>query len=232
MRPLKSTLAGALGLGLTAAQIASPVDWPQFRGQTGSGIADESTLPTRWSAMENVAWVAEVPGRGWSSPIVWRDRVFVTSAVNSGRFKVGSKGIYGNDYAAELAKQGLSDEEVLKRVVARDIELSSEAEEVSYQVFALDAQTGKIVWQREAHRGKPPGGRHRKNTYASETPATDGERLYASFGGNVGLFCYGLDGTLLWKRTWTPQPVYLDFGTAASPVVHGGRVYQMHDNEG
>jgi outer membrane protein assembly factor BamB len=182
--------------------------------------------------MENVAWVTEVPGRGWSSPIVWRGRVFVTSAVNSGRFKVGSKGIYGNDYAAELAKQGLSDEEVLKRVVARDIELSNEAEEVSYQVFALDAQTGKIVWQREAHRGKPSGGRHRKNTYASETPATDGERLYVSFGGNVGLFCYGLDGTLLWKRTWTPQPVYLDFGTAASPVVHGGRVYQVHDNEG
>jgi outer membrane protein assembly factor BamB len=232
MKPLGLVLIGALGLGPTTARTASAVDWPQFRGPTGSGIADDSTLPTRWSATENVAWVTEVPGRGWSSPIVWRDRVFVTSAVNSGRFKVGSKGIYGNDYAAELAKQGLSDEEVLKRVVARDIELSSEAEEVSYQVFALDAQTGKIVWQREAHRGKPSGGRHRKNTYASETPATDGERLYASFGGNVGLFCYGLDGTLLWKRTWTPQPVYLDFGTAASPVVHGGRVYQIHDNEG
>ncbi len=130
-------------------------------------------------------------------------------------------GIYGNDYAAELAKQGLSDDEILKRVVARDIELTAEAEEVSYQVFALDAQTGKVVWQREAHRGKPFGGRHRKNTYASETPATDGERLYASFGGNVGLFCYSLDGTLLWKRTWTPQPIYLDFGTASSPVVHG-----------
>jgi outer membrane protein assembly factor BamB len=88
------------------------------------------------------------------------------------------------------------------------------------------------VWQREAHRGKPAGGRHRKNTYASETPATDGERVYASFGGNVGVFCYALDGTLLWKQGWTPQPIYLDFGTASSPVVHGGRVYQLHDNDG
>ena len=99
-------------------------------------------------------------------------------------------------------------------------------------VFALDARTGKLVWQQEAHRGKPFGGRHRKNTYASETPATDGERVYASFGGNVGLFCYSMDGTLLWKHTWPPQPIYLDFGTASSPVVHDGRVYQLHDNDG
>ncbi len=80
--------------------------------------------------------------------------------------------------------------------------------------------------------GSPFGGRHRKNTYASETPATDGERLYASFGGNVGVFCYALDGKLLWKHSWAPQPIYLDFGTASSPVVHEGRVYQLHDNDG
>jgi outer membrane protein assembly factor BamB len=232
MRHLDLALTTAIGLCAATTEAATPVNWPQFRGAGGSGVADASTLPTRWSATENVAWVADVPGHGWSSPVVWRDQVFVTSAVNTGRFKAGSTGIYGNDYAAELTRQGLSDDEVLKRVVARDIELSNEAEEVSYQVFALDARTGKVAWQREAHRGKPFGGRHRKNTYASETPATDGERLYVSFGGNVGLFCYSLDGTLLWKRTWTPQPIYLDFGTASSPVVHEGRVYQMHDTEG
>jgi outer membrane protein assembly factor BamB len=116
--------------------------------------------------------------------------------------------------------------------VGRDIELTDEAGEVSYAVFALEAATGRIVWQQEAHRGTPSGGRHRKNTYASETPATDGERLYASFGGNVGVFCYSYDGTLLWKREWPPQPIYLDFGTASSPVVHDGHVYQLHDNDG
>jgi len=215
----------------TAPHAAGPTDWPQFRGANGAGVADGSKLPREWSTTKNVAWVASVPGRGWSSPIVWRDRVYVTSAVNSGQFKQPSTGIYGNDYVAELQKQGLPDEEINKRVIARDIELTSEVEAVSYVLMAIDANTGKVVWQQEAHKGKPFGGRHRKNTYASETPATDGERLYASFGGNVGLFCYSMDGKLLWKKTWTPQPIYLDFGTASSPIVHEGRVYQLIDTQ-
>jgi outer membrane protein assembly factor BamB len=230
---------GLLAILLTATfcaesetRAARPDEWPQFRGPGGAGVADESNLPERWSTTDNVAWSIDVPGRGWSSPIVWRDRVFVTTAVNDGPFKAPSTGIFGNDYAAELAKQGLSEAEVVKRVVTRDIELTGDTGEVSYRVYAIDAATGKIVWEREAHRGRPAGGRHRKNTYASETPVTDGERLYVSFGGNVGVFCYALDGTLLWKRTWPPQPIYLDFGTASSPVVHGGRVYQLHDNDG
>ena len=219
-------------LMLSGAVIAGPNEWPQFRGPGGAGVADESRLPQQWSDKDNVAWVADVPGRGWSSPIVWRDRVYVTTAISPGSFKAPSTGIFGNDYAAELAKQGLSDDEVVKRVVSRDIELTSESGAIRYLVLAFDAKTGKVVWEREAHRGQPFGGRHRKNTYASETPATDGERLYASFGGNVGVFCYSLDGKLLWKHDWAPQPIYLDFGTASSPVVHEGRVYQLHDNDG
>jgi outer membrane protein assembly factor BamB len=209
----------------------SVTDWPQFRGTAGAGVADASTLPTEWSATKNVAWMTPRPGRGWSSPIVWRNRVFLTSAVSKGAFKEPSTGIFGNDYVAELTKQGLPPEEVNKRVIGRDIELTSEVDEIRYVVLAIDAATGKVVWQQDAHAGKPFGGRHRKNTYASETPATDGERIYASFGGNVGLFCFSMDGKLLWKHTWAPQPMYLDFGTASSPVVHRGRVYQLHDTE-
>jgi outer membrane protein assembly factor BamB len=228
-------LTFALGVCVLVASTpyaAAPSGWPQFRGPGGAGVADESTLPQRWSATDNVAWVVDVPGRGWSSPIVWRDRVFLTSAISSGAFKAPSTGIFGNDYAAELQKQGLSNDEIVKRVVNRDIELTSDTGEISYMVFAMDARTGAVIWKHEAHRGAPFGGRHRKNTYASETPATDGERLYASFGGNVGVFCYSMDGKLLWKHTWPPQPIYLDFGTASSPLVHGGRVYQLHDNDG
>jgi outer membrane protein assembly factor BamB len=217
---------------LSGSLMAGPNEWPQFRGPGGAGVADESRLPQQWSDKDNVAWVVDVPGRGWSSPIVWRDRVYVTTAISPGSFKAPSTGIFGNDYAAELAKQGLSEDEVVKRVVSRDIELTSESGAIRYLVLAVDAKTGKVVWEREAHRGQPFGGRHRKNTYASETPATDGERLYASFGGNVGVFCYSLDGKLLWKHNWAPQPIYLDFGTASSPVVHEGRVYQLHDNDG
>lgn len=231
MRRLAVTLL--VGLTLTAAIGAGgPSEWPQFRGPQGAGVADGSSLPERWSKTDNVAWSIEVPGRGWSSPIVWGDRVFVTSAISPGAFKAPSTGIYGNDYAAELVKQGLSDDEVVKKVVSRDIELTGETGDIRYMVYALDAKNGRVVWEREAHRGKPFGGRHRKNTYASETPVTDGERVYVSFGGNVGLFCYSLDGKLLWSHSWPPQPIYLDFGTASSPVVHQGRVYQLHDNDG
>lgn len=226
-----ATAVAALA-AIQSPDAAGPGEWPRFRGPDGTGVADGSTLPQNWSTTTNVAWSIDVPGRGWSSPIVWRDRVILTSAISPGGFKAPSTGIYGNDYAAELQKQGLPDAEILKRVVNRDIELTTESGDISYLVLAVDSKTGKVLWQQEAHKGKPFGGRHRKNTYASETPVTDGERIYASFGGNVGVFCYSMDGALLWKRTWTPQPIYLDFGTASSPVVHGGRVYQLHDNDG
>jgi outer membrane protein assembly factor BamB len=219
-------------LAMFSVQAAGSSAWPQFRGPGGAGVAEADALPERWSTTENVSWVVELPGRGWSSPIAWGDRVYVTAAISPGAFKAPSKGIFGNDYVAELQKQGLPPEEIHKRVINRDIELTDETGDIRYMVYALDAKTGKIVWEREAHRGEPFGGRHRKNTYASETPVTDGERLYVSFGGNVGIFCYSLDGTLLWKHAWPPQPIYLDFGTASSPIVHAGRVYQLHDNDG
>ena len=97
-------------------------------------------------------------------------------------------------------------------------------------VYAIDAETGALRWERVAHEGKPFGGRHRKNTYASETPATDGERLYVYFG-NVGLFAYGLDGELAWEHRFAPRPIYLDFGTAASPAIDSERVYVQSDNQ-
>ena len=218
--------------GVQAVGGRAPVlEWPQFRGPQGAGILAVGKLPTTWSVKENVAWSTEVQGRGWSSPVAWDNTVFVTSAISPGKFKEPSTGIFGNDYVAELVKQGLSEEEVLKRVTARDIELTTDTGEIRYMVYAFDATTGKLRWEREAHKGAPFGGRHRKNTYASETPATDGERLYAYFG-NVGLFSFSLDGKPLWNVRFDPQPMYLDFGTAASPVVHEGKVFVVHDNDG
>src|SRR5262245_3603619 len=191
---------------LSAAAPGVPADavWPQFRGASGRGLADISSLPTTWSTTKNVAWKVSVPGRGWSSPIVWRDRVIVTSTVSPGAFKQPSTGIYGNDYVAELMAQGLSDDQVLAKLRARDIESTAEAGELQYMVYSFDVATGKKLWQQQAHRGAPFGGRHRKNTYASETPATDGERIYALFG-NVGLFAYSMDGRLLWTHRIDPK---------------------------
>jgi outer membrane protein assembly factor BamB len=220
-----------VAFGLTPAVVGSPEDWPQFRGPGGTGYSESATPPSTWSATENVDWVVEIPGRGWSSPIVWGKRIFLTSAISvGGTFKEPSTGIFGNDFAAELSSQGLSDEEVMDRVVSRDIELSRETESIRYMVYALDAESGKTLWERESHAGKPFGGRHRKNTYASETPATDGERLYAYFG-NVGVYAYSLEGDLVWEHHFPTRSVYLDFGTAASPAVDGEHVYVQFDNQ-
>ncbi len=213
------------------APVAPDTTWPQFRGPAGRAVSAIETLPSTWSTTINIAWKTDVPGRGWSSPIVWGDQVIVTSAVGSGAFKQPSPGIYGNDYVAELQRQGLSEEQIMEKLRLRDLESPQEAGELQFMVYSLDVKTGNVRWERTAHTGPPVGGRHRKNTYASETPATDGARIYALFG-NIGLFCYSMDGTLLWTHKIAPQPRYLDFGTAASPVVHEGRVYFQDDNEG
>src|SRR6185436_21003619 len=164
-------------------------------------------------------------------PIVWGDTVFVTSAISSKPFKKPTPGLYGNEYIAELQAQGFPGEEVMKRAQARDNELAAEASDIRYMVYALDARSGKVKWEREAIKRVPFGGRHRKNTYASETPFTDGERLYVSFGQNIGMFCYDLAGKLVWKRDWPAQPIYLDFGTASSPIVADGKLYLLQDSE-
>ena len=204
--------------------------WPQFRGPSGRAVSTIDTLPTTWSTTMNVAWKAEVPGRGWSSPIVWGSQVFVTTAISPGAFKQASPGIYGNDYAADLIKEGATESEMMAKVIARDVELPKESGDLRFMVYSFDVATGRLRWEREAYKGPPGGGRHRKNTFASETPATDGERVYVLFG-NIGLFCYSMDGALLWTHKIDPQPRYLDFGTAASPIVHNGRVYILDDNE-
>ena len=96
---------------------SAPADaiWPQFRGTLGRGVSEISSLPMTWSTTKNVAWKIEVPGRGWSSPIVWGDQVIVTSTISPGAFKQPWTGIYGNDYVADLEQQGLSEAEILAR---------------------------------------------------------------------------------------------------------------------
>jgi len=229
---VRSQLLFALALVTSLVTAPAPADtiWPQFRGPAGRAVSSIDTLPITWSTTMNVAWKADVPGRGWSSPIVWGDQVFVTTAISSGAFKQASPGIYGNDYAADLLKEGATEAEMMAKVIARDVELPKESGELRFMVYSFDVASGRLRWAREAYKGPPGGGRHRKNTFASETPATDGERVYALFG-NIGLFCYSMDGTLLWTHTIDPQPRYLDFGTAASPIVHDGRVYILDDNE-
>ncbi len=221
-------LATALFL-VSSAEAAKPV-WPQFRGPESNPISANTKLPDRWSTTENVEWSAEVPGRGWSSPVVVGEQVFVTAAVTEGKSKEPQIGTdYSNEYAAELSKQGLSDEEVMAKLNERDFELPDEVL-LHYYLYALDLATGDLRWRREIYSGHPPGGRHRKNSFMSETPVTDGNMLYIHVA-NMGLYAYDLDGERRWATQLDAHPIYLNFGTGSSPVLHEDRVIVVNDNE-
>ena len=150
-------------------------------------------------------WKTAIPGHGWSSPIAWGNRVFVTAVVPAETTETPQRGLY------------------LKG------ERPAPTFEHRWVVYAIDFATGEIVWEREAHRGIPHA-RHLKNTYASETPVTDGRRVYVLFG-NVGVFAYNFDGTLAWSTPIEPKPTRNGWGTGASPALHDGRLYVVHDNE-
>ena len=192
--------ASAIGAGLSA-------NWPQFRGAGALGVADHPGLPDRWGANENVAWKAEVPGHGWSSPIVWGERVFVTTVVSEGVVEPPKKGLYFGGERPEIPQA-----------------------EHHWLVLCFDLESGRQLWRREAHRGTPPNPHHVKNTYASATPVTDGERVYAGFG-NAGLYCYDLEGRKLWSTNWPPVKIRNGWGSAASPVLSDGRLFLVNDND-
>ncbi len=199
-------LAGALVV-FTARAAESADNWPQFRGPGSLGVSENPGLPDRWSATENVAWKTPIPGRGWSSPIVWGNRVFVTTVAGEAEMEAPKKGLYFGGERPEVPK-----------------------DTHHWLVLCLDLNSGREVWRQEARAGTPLNQLHVKNTYASETPVTDGERVYAYFG-NVGLFCYDLEGKRLWSTNWPPAKMRYGWGSAASPALFRDRVFVVNDNE-
>lgn len=201
-------------IGLTTAPRAPRpgVDWPQFRGIAASGIAEGFSLPTTWNAADgtNVLWKTAIPGLGLSSPVVWGDEVFLSTAI-SGKTDANLKvGLYGD--------------------------ISSVPDDTAHEwrVYALDKKTGAIKWQQTAYKGVPKVKRHTKASHANSTLATDGERI-AAFFGSEGLYVYDMKGTLLWKKDLG----LLDAGfymvpaaqweTGSSPVLYDGMVIVQAD---
>lgn len=209
-RLLKNSAAGiavlVVAIAAMAAHAQDRANWPRFRGPDGTGVADDPRLPDTWSASENVAWKTDVPGTGWSSPIVWDNRIFVTAVVSARPPEPPKPGLYFGG------------------------ERPAPTDEHRWVLYALDFHTGKILWQRDVQRGAPAQSRHLKNSYASETPVADAERVYASFG-NIGVFAFRHDGTPAWQQKWPPRATRNGWGTAASPVLHEGRLYLLNDNE-
>jgi outer membrane protein assembly factor BamB len=201
-------LAGIVATFVAPSWAHGQDNWPRFRGPNADGVArDDARLPSNWNKSENVRWVADVPGLGWSSPIVWNGKVFLTTVVSDEENDAPKKGLYLGRGVKEPAK-GVH----------------------HWLVQCFDLKTGKELWKREAHKGNPQVPRHPKNTYGAETATTDGQRLYVLFG-DLGLYCYDLDGKPLWSQKIEPKKTLSNFGAAASPIVHDGQVIVIYDNQ-
>ncbi len=167
-------------------------DWRQFRGPHSNGVIQDIKIPEVWGVDSNIKWRIDVPGEGWSAPVVVGQKVFVTTAVSSGQ------------------KNKESDHD--------------------WKVMCFDAATGKSLWSKIAIKSKPRLGTHRDNTYASETPVTDGKHLVAYFG-MMGVFCYDLEGKELWKIDLGNFKMQNEWGTSSSPIIHNGLLFLQVDNE-
>jgi len=187
---------------LIACASVSGQHWPSFRGPNASGVSDGHPTPVKWNAPsgESVLWKTPIPGVAVSSPVVWGDRVFVSTAVSSDPHATIRTGLYG------------------------DVEPSSDLSRHSWRLVALDKRTGKVLWERVAHEGVPRTKRHPKSSQASPTPVTDGRHVVVSFG-SEGLYTYDVDGKLLWKRDlgvlnagWFYDPDY-EWGVGSSPII-------------
>ena len=222
-------LACALFLALPTVNGEVP-EWPQFRGPDSNPVGTYAKLAERWSKTENVEWSQKIPGRGWSSPIVTNGKVYLTTVTTDGKSKLPQTGTeYSNEYIAEMLKKGLTIEQAIEKVTERDIELPKEVT-LHYLLYCLNLKSGKVEWQKEFYTGRPPGGRHRKNSFASESPVTDGKFIYV-YVANLGLWAYDLKGKLAWTTPLESYPIYLEFGTGSSPVLAGNLLVIVNDNE-
>lgn len=187
-------------------------NWPSFRGPGAGGVAEGFATPTTWNVEQNknIRWKAALPGLGHSSPVVWGDRVFVTTA-RSGKTNPELKtGLYG------------------------DIAPVQDDTVHQWKVYCLDKKTGRVLWNRVAHQGVPRVKRHTKATHANSTVATDGKNVVAFFG-SEGLYCYDLAGNLKWKKDLgvldagfflVPEA---QWGFASSPVLYNNKVLVQCD---
>jgi outer membrane protein assembly factor BamB len=208
------------GIALLGVSVSASAQWPQWRGPGGQGISTEKNLPTEWSAAGdgkpavNIKWKTEIPGRGHSSPIVAGGLIFLTTSIK-GQEVPGRKAPVHLDFQKQPGY------------------LHPDAVDVQFKhtlkVLAVEAKTGKVAWERTAYDGVMFDDRHRKNTYASPTMATDGERVFAFFE-SLGLYAYDVTGTLAWKKDLGPI-IKAGLGPGTSPIVYQDLVILQCDQE-
>jgi outer membrane protein assembly factor BamB len=203
-----------LQFALAGKPLQEPLNWPSFRGNGANGVSEGRSLPTRWNVekAQNVLWKTAIPGLAHSSPVVWENLVFVTTAISSLPDASFRHGLYGEgDASTDLSTHW-------------------------WRVLAVEKQTGKIVWEATAQQGRPRCQRHVKATYANATPVTDGRYVVVSFGCE-GVYAFTFDGKLRWQKDLGvlnvgayDAPSY-EWGPASSPIIFQDRVLVQVDTQ-
>lgn len=236
---MKKSITGVcLGLLLAAAsalvvaQSQDQAHWPQWRGPFFNGMA-RGDAPTVWSDTNNIKWKVEIPGRGHSTPVIWGDKIFITTATPTGK---PAAAVAAKDAAppapaptgAQPATAGGAPQRP-RRGPGGD---SSPQAEQKFDVLCLDRKTGKLLWQRTAKVAVPHEGYHRAyGSFASNSPVTDGKYLYVSFGSR-GIYCYDFNGKLIWEKDLNVQMrMRLGFGEGTAPLLIGDRLVLVFDHE-
>ena len=222
---LAALLFGVLATSPTMSRESA--NWPSFRGGDALSVADDDPrLPVSWSETENVVWKAPIKGLGWSSPVVWGNRIFVTTAVSDGEGREPRMKLYFPFGSPETLPPGDT-----RFPEPKEGDLMERSQHLHhFAVYAIDFDDGRVVWETEVHAEAPTFDRHLKNSYASATPVTDGQRVYAYFG-NVGVFALDMDGAVVWEKRFEPRATRLGWGPAASPVLHEDTLFVVNDND-
>ena len=187
-------------------------DWPRWRGPNDDGMA-RGDAPVEWSDTKNLAWRVPIPGRGHSSPVIWSDKIFLTTAVPTSQDAPA---------ATPAAPSAVTPDQAGGAGAGR---------EHKFVVLCLNRYTGKRLWERVATVATPHEGYHRGyGSFASNTPVTDGKHLYAFFGSR-GLYCYDLNGKLIWQKQFPPMHIILNLGEGVPTVLDGDTLYLKFDQE-
>jgi len=209
-------------------------DWNQWRGPTGNGGSVDANPPTEWSDTENVKWKVAIPGRGSGSPVISGNKVFVVSAVQT---EQGAKDAEAQKLA-QAQNQGQDAQQDRGRRGRRGGRGRGRRGtpipmvEMDFKVFCFDRSSGDKLWEKTATTATPHQGTHSTNGFASASPCTDGEHVYASFGSR-GVYCYSMDGDLVWKRDdFGQMETRNDFGEGSSPTLFEDKLIMPWDHEG